>query len=203
MTMTNTKKTILKVLGGLLIAYFAVTAIASTGTVVDDKGKPIKGAHVIATWSGNVGLFVDPHTRCYQLESTTTDENGRFKVSTFGMTPDILITNRQRSIDVFVPGYYETDSPGISDLNYIFAPLTGTKSDQFKKLIARNFGAGCGNQKASLPFRKAAYAELVKLAETKEERKQCASLLYGIEYIEFGAEVADQKRMQRNLLIVN
>jgi hypothetical protein len=195
--MTNTKKTILRIVGGLVIAYFAITAIASTGAVVDDKGKPIKGAHVIATWSGNVGLFVDPHTRCYQLESTTTDENGRFKVSTFGMTPDILMTNRQRSIDVFVPGYYETDSPGSSDLNYIFAPLTGTKSDQFKKIIDRNFGGGCGNEKATLRFRKAVYAELVKLAESKEEKKQCHSLLFSIESIEFGDRAAEERATQR------
>jgi hypothetical protein len=58
MTMTNTKKTILKVVCGLVIAYFAITAIATTGTVVDDKGKPINGAHVVAYWNGNAGLFV-------------------------------------------------------------------------------------------------------------------------------------------------
>jgi hypothetical protein len=56
--MTNTKKTILKVVCGLVIAYFAITAIATTGTVVDDKGKPINGAHVVAYWNGNAGLFV-------------------------------------------------------------------------------------------------------------------------------------------------
>jgi hypothetical protein len=197
--MTNTKKTILKILGGLVIAYFAITAIASTGTVVDDKGKPIKGAQIIAYWNGNAGFFVQPTTQCYHLESTESDENGHFSVSTFsgGLNPFML--DRERSIGVFVPGYELKISSNYEDLKFVAGAPTGSKKEQFEKVNRRFKGGGCGNEKARLPFIKAIHAELLKLAETKEEKEICDSLFFSIESAEFGYESALKRSTQRNI----
>jgi hypothetical protein len=198
--MTNTKKTILKILGGLVIAYFAITAIASTGTVVDDKGKPIKGAFVTAYWNGDTSIAVQPHSVCYHLEATTTDENGRFRIPIFSGNLNPFVGDRQRSIGVFVPGYRETYFSDREHYKLKFAPLEGTKSEQFEMVNRYFMGAGCGNEKAQLPMLKARHVELVKLAESKEEQKICDALLFGIEYIEFGKKIAEERRMKPLIL---
>jgi hypothetical protein len=200
MTMTNTKKTILKIIGGLAIAYFAITAIASTGTVVDDKGKPIKGAHVIAYWNGDTGIAVQPNSVCYHLEATTTDENGRFRIPTFSGNLNPFVGRRQRAIDVFVPSYRETYFSDREHYRLKFAPLEGTKRQQFEEVNHRFMGGGCGNEKARLSFIKAVYTELVKLAESKEEKEICDSLLFSIESIEFGYEATLEKRRKPLIL---
>jgi hypothetical protein len=196
--MTNTKKTILKIVGGLVIAYFAITAIASTGTVVDDKGKPIKGAHIVAYWNGNAGFFVQAATRCYHSESTTSDENGHFRVSIFSGSLNPFMFDRQRTIDVFAPGYELTAASNYDDLKFVVTPLTGTRSEQFQKVNSNYREGQCGGDIGQLPFIKAVYNELTKLAETNEEKKQCDSRWSGIEYVEFGYDGAKKRAMQRD-----
>jgi hypothetical protein len=107
------------------------------------------------------------------------------------------MTNRQRSIDVFVPGYRETYFSDREHYRLKFVPLEGTKSEQFEIVSRYYMGAGCGNEKAQLPMLKARYAELIKLAESKEEKKQCHSLLFSIESIEFGDRAAEDRATQR------
>lgn len=192
------KKTLLKVLGGLVLTYFAITVIASEGIVVDELGKPIKGAHVITYWQGNAGLIVQPLTRCYKLEATTSDENGKFRVSMFSGSLNPFMTDRLRSTYVFASGYYISPLSISEDLKFVLAPLSklGTKSEQFKK-VSRFYGGNCGNAKAKLPFNKAMYEEMNRLATTTEEKEQSMSMLYTIEYDEFGESVANERRIER------
>ena len=196
-TMSRTKKIILKVLGGFVIAYFAVAVLASEGTVVDEKGKPVKGAYIIAYWSGVIRLPVQPHSTCYNLEATTTDENGRFRVSTFSVNLNPFMFDRHRSIGVFFPGYTLSPETNRDDLRFVVIPLNGVRSDQFKSVERFYRGGSCGNEKAQLPMLKARYAELIKLAETQEEKKISESFLFGIEETEFGRDVAVEKSIQR------
>ncbi len=198
MMMTNTQKTILKIVGGLVITYFAITAIASTGTVIDEKGKPIKGAHIAAYWNGNAGLFVQTTARCYHSESTTSDDKGHFGVSTFSGNLNPLMFDRQRSIDVFVPGYELTPASNYDDLKFIVTALTGTKSEQFQKVNSSYKEGRCGGDIGQLAFIKAVYNELTKLADTSEEKKLCDSRWSGIEYVEFGYEGAKKRARERS-----
>jgi hypothetical protein len=197
------KNTLLKVLGGLVLTYFAITVIASEGIVVDELGKPIKGAHVITYWQGNAGLFVQPHTKCYKLEATTSDENGRFSVSIYSGTLDPFKTNRLRSTYVFAPGYYTSPLSNSDDLKFVLAAFakTETLSEQFDlqnhESLRGGTGAGCGNQKIRLPYLKSAHMELTRLAKTRAEFERCNSLLFTIEYIEFGDRVANERRVER------
>lgn len=103
--MTKTMKTFVKKSVGLAIACFALAACAADGIVVDENGKPVKGAYIVAYWTANVGIAVQPATQCYRLEATTTDENGRFKISSFSGSLNPLKTDRKRYVEVFVPGY--------------------------------------------------------------------------------------------------
>jgi hypothetical protein len=203
MTMTKTRKTILSVLGGLVFVYFALSLFTTEGEVVDDKGKPIKGAVVLATWNGVISNPVQANTQCYHVESTTTDENGRFRMPIFSRSLNPFYTDRIRGIDVFVPGYYLTPSPNRDDDHkYRFAPieLVGTKSEQFEIVNRRNMGGGCkGNQNARLLLMKAVHTELSRLATTNQDKERCEAVLYDIEDVEFGSEIADERRIKRRI----
>jgi hypothetical protein len=197
------KNTLLKVLGGLVLTYFAITVIASEGIVVDEQGKPIKGAHVITYWQGDSGLIVQPHTRCYKLEATTSDEDGKFRVSMFSGSLNPFMTDRSRITFVFFPDYFTSPLSKSDDLKFVLATFakTGTLSEQFDLRIHKSLPGGtarCGNQTAKLPYLKSVHAELTRFAKTKAELERCNSLLYTIEYIEFGDRVANERRSQRN-----
>lgn len=196
--MNNTMKTFLKKLGGLAIACFALAACAADGIVVDENGKPVKGAYVVAYWTANVGIAVQPHTKCYRSEITTTDENGRFQISSFSGSIDPFKTNRKLYVEIFVPGY-QLKSGSSQGLRFAVTPLTGSKSEQFQQVYSFYRGAACGNDDAFLPTLKARYKELVRLSETKAEIKICNSFFYDIESIEFGEKVAYERRVQRDI----
>ncbi len=182
----------------VIAAYIPLYAFATQGTVVDDKGQPIEGAFVLATWYGEVALGVQPATSCYHVSATRSDRTGRFSVPEWSGNLNLLVTNRRRGLRVFVPGYELSPRSDLANQNLVFVPLSGSRTERFKKIDVWTTGANCGDDKARLPFMKAVYAELLKLAETPVERQRCASLLYAIEDIEFGREVADTRRRVRN-----
>ena len=192
-----------KIICGLVIAYFALTVIASEGIVVDEQGKPIKGAHVLIVWQGNAGLIVQPHTRCYKLEATTSDENGKFRIPMYSGSLNPFMTDRRHWAVIFVPGYYEAPNSRTEERKYVFAPIAkiGTRSEQFEHQLRMSLpagaGAGCGNDKARLPYLKTVHTELVSLATTEAQLERCDGLLYTIERHEFGASLADEKRLNR------
>jgi hypothetical protein len=191
------KNTLLKVLGGLVLTYFAITVIASEGIVVDEQGKPIKGAHVITYWHGNAGLIVQPHTRCYKLEATTSDENGKFRVPMYSGSLNPFMKDRTLITEVFAASYYTSSLSKSEDLKFVLAPLNklGTKGEKFQKFS--RFRADCGHPREKLPFYKAMYEEMIRLATTKEEKRACISLLFTIESTEFGDSVAHERLNQR------
>jgi hypothetical protein len=198
------KKTLLKIVGGLVLAYFAITVIASEGIVIDELGKPIKGAHVITYWEGTVDLIVEARRRCYHLEATTSDESGKFRVPIYSGTLDPFKTNRYRTSIIFAPGYYTSPLTNRDELKFVLTPITkiGSQSEQFdyqrRESLRAGAGAGCGNDKARLPYLKAVYAELVRLATTKSEKERCDDLMHTIQRHEFSTSVADEKRIERN-----
>lgn len=49
-----------------------------------------------------------------------------------------------------------------------------------------------------LPMMKARHANLIQLADTKEQKDRCDSLLFAIESIEFGDSLASERGKQRN-----
>ena len=173
-------------------------AIASQGTVIDKAtGKPIAGAVVATSWSGYVPIAVQTLFVCYDLEVTTTDERGRFTISTFGKFRPFL-QNKNRSIDVIASGY-ETDRSS-KDLDYVMVPRQGTKSEQFEKANRYQRNAGCpDDKKKMLPFMKAVYKDLASLALTKKELDTADSLLWQIETIELGQKIANENSDKREL----
>ena len=201
----NLKKILHAIIASVALIWIALIssgyAIASQGTVIDKAtGKPIAGAVVATSWSGYVPIAVQTLFVCYDLEVTTTDERGRFTISTFGKFRPFL-QNKNRSIDVIASGY-ETDRSS-KDLDYVMVPRQGTKSEQFEKANRYQRNAGCpDDEKKMLPFMRAVYKDLELLATDQKELNTVRSLLREIETIEFGQKVADENAKKRRLEII-
>ena len=176
-------------------------AIASQGTVIDKTtDKPMAGVFVATTWSGYVAIAVQTRGVCYDTEMTTTDERGRFTVSTFGKFQPFL-QNKNRNIYLVAPGY-ETDQSS-ERLDFVMRPRLGTKSEQFTKANEyMRMGGSCGEpipDAKVLPYLKAIYVDLAALATTKQELDTVDSVLWEIETLELGKKVADENRKKLNL----
>lgn len=199
--MTHKQKTWLKAIGGALLAYFALTVIASEGTIIDQTtGKPIAGAFVIAYWNGNVNSVVQTHTSCYHLEATRTDENGRFKVSMFSGNLNPIRQDRTRNEHIYVPGYEVTYKSDVEKLSFMMTPRVGSRSEQFKAIMGLGSqGAGCssGDQKSRVPYLRALHKELAALASTANERVVADEALSSADILEFGEEIANQNYQKR------
>ncbi len=200
--MTHKQKTWLKSIGGVLLAYFALTVIASEGTVIDQTtGKPIAGAFVIAYWIGNTGFIVQPHSSCYHVEATTTDEKGRFNVSMFTGNLNPVRRDRTRNVHIYVPGYESTYKSDAEKLVFMMARREGPRSEQFKAImgLGRSQGAGCssGDQKSRVPYLRALHKELAALASTANERGVADEALSSADILEFGEEIANQNYQKR------
>ena len=199
--MTNKQITWLKILGGLTLAYVALSVIASEGTVIDQTtGKPIAGAFVIAYWNGNTGWVVQPSTSCYYVEATTTNEKGRFDVSMFTGNLNPLRKDRTRNIHIYVPGYYATSKSDDEKLVFMMAPREGSKSEQFKDIIDSGNPRGCSSvdKKITLPYLRALHKELAALATTKDENDRVESTMIIADSVEFGEDIARQNYQKRH-----
>jgi len=204
-TNANLKKTLHATIASVALMWIALLssgyAIASQGTVIDKTtGKPMAGVFVVTTWSGYVAIAVQTRGVCYDTEMTTTDERGRFSISTFGKFQPFL-QNKNRNIYVVATGY-EADRSS-EGLDYVMRPRQGTKSEQFTKANEyMRMGGGCGEpipDSRVLPYLKAIYADLAALATTKDEIDIVDSVLWEIENLELGKKVADENRKKLNL----
>ena len=146
-TNVNLKKILRTTAASFALMWIALLssgcATASQGTVIDKTtGKPMAGVFVVTTWSGYVPIAVQTHFVCYDIEMTTTDERGRFTVSTFGKFQPFL-QNKNRYIYLVATGY-EVDRSS-EGLDFVMRPRQGTKSEQFTKANEyMRMGVGCG-----------------------------------------------------------
>ena len=202
-TNVNLKKILRTTAASVALMWIALLssgcAIASQGTVIDKTtGKPMTGVFVVTTWSGYVAIAVQTRDVCYDTEMTTTDERGRFTVSTFGKFQPFL-QNKNRNIYLVATGY-EVDRSS-EGLDFVIRPRQGTKSEQFTKANEyMRMGGSCGEpipDAKVLPYLKAIYVDLAALATTKQEIDTVDSLLWQIETLELGEKIASENMHNR------
>jgi len=201
-TNVNLRKILRTTVASVALMWIALLssgcAIASQGTVIDKTtGKPIAGAIVATSWTGYASMIVQTQYVCYDLEVTTTDERGRFTVSTFGKFRPFL-QNKNRGTNVILPGY-QLD-PASHEFNLVMAPRQGTRSEQFEKANRYPPYASCpDSEQKTLPYLKAIYRELKMLATTKKELDTADSVLWSVETVEFGQKIASENSYKRRL----
>lgn len=186
----------------LMALLFPLVACAFSGNAIEghvlEAGtkKPLPGAIVIARWEKTYVSIGHSSSACVHVESAVTDEQGRFRLPTWrGKTPHDLDTHK--------PGYERSpERDGTAgEYDVVLQPFTGTKEERLKYLQRVNSATGCGSagesKKNLLPLAKALYEEALGLAKTEDEKKIVNNLLFSLEIIELGYEVAERRDIER------
>ncbi len=190
----------------MLLLALILTALqgctTTSGIVVDEQGKPLKGAIVMAQWSRDP---VNPVVRlvlplpsapsvCDWAEVTYTDDDGRFR------TPSGKgrAATYSPQVDVVYPGRYPGKGTDIEAKRFVMLPFEGLpEKSQFHVAWSGVRGGGCGNDLVILPYSKLRVANMEKYAVTDSDKKQLESSRYGIEIVEFGQDEAQRRYISR------
>lgn len=181
-----------------------VSGKAVDGAVLEEGStKPIAEAIVVARWIGDLPGIADSKTVCYHVLSTTSDEQGRFHFSPWQKEANEWQRKIKRGvvyIFAYKRGYAFVNTK--ADNTVYLEPFRGTREERLKYLKRVDGGSGCGSAGESAKnlavLRKALYEEALAVASGKgEDQRILESLLYGLEILEYGYDVAQKRHLQR------
>lgn len=197
---------------GLFFMMFFLSACAGdrvdnwpkqNGQVLDEvTNKPIADAIVVARWKG-VGGF--SKTVCFHVESTTTDNNGKFTILAWKNNTKWKYTeNQHKVITVYKAGYSEsnktykerTDKQG-KYYQESFSEPREERIEYLRKITIAGCGSDIDVNKRLVLLNRALLDEAEKIAKTEQDRKTVESLLYNLEIIELGFEEAERRHLAR------
>ena len=165
---------------------------AIEGQVLEQgTGRPIPGAIVVARWRGDLFAFVTTQSVCVQVETATTDTQGRYRLPAWRKKSDIgWVRNIFPVLIVYKKDYRQTENYRNS-MQYL-QPFTGTSEERFEYLS--RLAASCSDRQEIeinlLPLYKALYEEARTLAATKDERLKALYRLRDVERLELGSDQA-------------
>lgn len=184
----------------LLLTTLSLPACASTsgepleGRVLEyGTDKPILNVIVVGRWQK--GYLHS--TACVHAETTTTDQQGRFRLPRYkGKTA--------HNVDVYAPGYEHFLIQGREGADYTrryMKPFVGGMRERLEYLTKVRRTTGCHSAGRSernlLPLREAIYVEAKQLAQSKDDQQTLEDFLYSKEMIEFGYETAQKRHLER------
>ncbi len=167
----------------LLVSLLPLTACAYSGGPLEGKvleegtNKPISGAIVVARWQGDAFSFVDSPTVCIHVESTTTDNEGRYHLPAWRAKAEPAgVHNIEPILIAYQPGYGLPTVPSQKRENVLLKPFAGTRGERLEYLGRVISSTSCGSAGASYKnlyrLRRAVYEEAIALAQTPEEKKR-------------------------------
>jgi len=169
------------------------------GKVYDEQtGKPIAGAYVVVTWTGERGLFVDSQSTCVHVEIAISDENGHFRIGRWINTENAgAFMDRHVSAIAYIADYRMADSYFPNQLAMV--PFEGTSTERLR-YIARlvDICGTKGNVDDINRFNRLVYAEARSLAGSEEDDEYINSMLYKVEIGEIGYKAATEKLLHRS-----
>ncbi len=161
----------------LLFCVLPLSACAVSGSGIEGQvveqgtNNPISGAIVIARWHGTASLLVDSQTVCVHVESTVTDDQGRFHFSRWYQPPRRLVSGVQPTATAYKPGY---EGKLFEEKIYHLKPFTGGRGERLRYLRRMSGAIGCGSsgesEKNLYLLRKAIYEEAKQIARTDFEK---------------------------------
>jgi len=191
----------------LLLAVPLLASCALSGGAIKGKlleqgtNKPIPGGIVLVRWYGHVSsgsIFVEARTLCYHVETSTTDEQGRYQTKAWRQPQkkDYTVKFDYIGVQGFKRGYQlPYGKPQVEGKTYL-VPFNGTRKERLEnlKLQAR---AGCegpkDNLKKLIPLYRALYEEAKSIAITTDDKEIVKSLHYDLDSLELGEAEADKK----------
>ena len=168
--------------------------VVETGTL-----KPIAGAIVTARWQGIKPAPGHGVHACIHVETTMTNEKGEFRIPGWVGAPQ-YIAEVETTIDAYKPGYGFPEVPSPKDEIVWLTPFKGTKGErlaQLQRSVVSCHQAG-DSKKNLLPLIKAIYEEARGLPQTPSDSKIVNNLLFTLEIIDLGYEVAERRDIERS-----
>lgn len=167
--------------------------------------KPIAGAIVVARWQGHLASWGHGKTVCYHVLSTTSDENGDYRLPAWkkDITEDWQKNIRPETvlIDAYKPGYGLPTAPSQKRGVVSLKSFIGTPGERIEYLLRVSSATRCGttdeSEKNLLPLKKTLYREATAIASSKEDQEKVETLLFGLESLEFGSVEALNRMTER------
>lgn len=181
----------------LLVSACTLSGGPIDGVVVEEGGKPISGAIIVARWTGsNVSGLVHSQSTCYHIETTISDTQGQYHIPRWSNGWSIralFMEEREVSVVAYKAGYVWVlrDPPQVS--RQFLTPFTGQAAERLKYL-SRFSGMQCGERenyaKQLVPFYTQIYEEAKSIAITNEEKRSASNRLRDLEEMEVGHDKA-------------
>ena len=167
--------------------------------VVREEGtnKPIPGAIVVVRWQGHLGYT---GTVCYHVETTTTDAEGKYRISAWSKpSPYGNISDRTWLSSAYKPGYQSARVQRTKGV-VILQPFAGTREERLRKTAgaAVTCASAGESQKNLLPLYRKLYEETRALAVTKNDKLIVNDLLRQIDLIELPYKEVLKRADERN-----
>lgn len=170
------------VLATISIEVYSLTGGPLNGVVLDkETNEPIAGAIVIARWHGNwTKIFGESSSACYHVETTRTDEGGRYHIPLWVRAPkieDLRFSSAGNDVSVFKPGYVD-ESNGSSGTIYL-TKFAGNNDEYFATVLDyRPWLCSAAAESSSHAYRlfKAAAADAKARAQTPSQLSRASSL---------------------------
>jgi len=169
-----------------------------SGRVVDvETGKPVEGAFVLALWKGDVGFF-DAQSICYHVETTVSDEDGRFRIPGWIGGGYFGVMNSYISTIIYKSDYIDSDKSE-GDIQYL-KRFRGAREDRLRFLISRASHSCFSAQFQQLtPYNDALYEEAKTIAITSSEKNLADRVKYYLDVVKYGWDKADQGKQDLEL----
>jgi hypothetical protein len=179
----------------LLLAACTTTlqAPAISGRVLDqDTNRPLAGAVVLAYWNGDVPIFPESRTYCFEILSAITDAEGNYRLPSWRRTYwESEIHGPQVHFLPYYPGYiWSRTHYGSSDNEATFLMVHDKSSREARfEALSKMFGStGCGwyyagsSMKNFVPFGTGIAKELKSLAQSPKELERLQQIRESVAY---------------------
>jgi hypothetical protein len=185
------------------IALSAESGCADTVEVIDAATKsPIADVYIVTRWEAAAFQGVQSQHRCFKVDVTRTDANGKFSSPAFSGNVDPLLHDRKRSLWFYKRGYRSAyDTPTGMTIHEI-APDSSSGLTRLRYLALARNKMNCGTaqqqKEVMLPLYEALYQEAREIGTTAEELAYVNDALFVVENLTTGnEEVAMQRYRQR------
>ncbi len=175
-----------------------------SGQVLEEgTHKPVPGAIVVVKWVGSVPAFADSQTVCVHVESTVTDQQGKYELPGWSKPSTVgpVVMNLGPVVTAYKPSYGWLEKPSQKEEIVYLAQFRGTTSERLDFLLRVLGNTSCGSQDESeknlINVRKALYEEAQNLSRIKEDGRKVEAILYDLEILELGFETATKRHLQR------
>lgn len=172
----------------LLPALLPLTACALSGgpivgqVVEEGTHRPIPRAIVVAKWVGSVPAFADSQTVCVHVESTVTDQQGKYELPGWSKPSTVgpVVRNLGPVVIAYKPGYAWSTKPSQQDQIVYLARFEGSVDERFQYFSSVISNTSCGSSGESGKnlywLWMALHEEAKSFAVTTEQKKRADRL---------------------------